>query len=108
MPAERIVVRVIALKKCVMIAIRVREKHLCTRRCKTYVSKAIDEVIIENKDHSVREPQLGTSLNIYYKKSNPSIISDGTIYDSSIVSSIVFTLQVGLMFLCFCIQIKKR
>lgn len=59
------------------------------------------------KDHSVREPQLGTSLNIYYKKSNPSIISDGTIYDSSIVSSIVFTLLVGLIFLCFCIQIKK-
>lgn len=59
------------------------------------------------KDHSVREPQLGTLLNIYYKKSNPSIISDGTIYDSSIVSSIIFTLLVGLISICFCIQIKK-
>lgn len=59
------------------------------------------------KDHSVHEPQLGTLLNIYYKKSNPSIISDGTIYDSSIVSSIIFTLLVGLISICFCIQIKK-
>ena len=35
MPAERIVLRVIALKKCVMIAIRVREKYFIHQKVQT-------------------------------------------------------------------------
>lgn len=45
MPAERIVLRVIALKKCVMIAIREREKYFIHWKEKLVRFMTVSEII---------------------------------------------------------------